>query len=103
MSQPLVGGPYEAFAGHDASRGLATMQTGLVSHIALLLSLFPTMLWSKVSDKYDDLQDLKDNERDTLLEWYSKFQSKYPIRWVYGFQSGRQRVSWQPLRGRLVN
>jgi len=49
-----VGGMYELFAGRDASRSLATM----------------TMT---VSDTYDPLEDLSENEREKLKHWEKQF------------------------------
>jgi hypothetical protein len=43
-----TGGPYSAFAGRDASRGLATFDAGLIS------------------DAHDDLSDLKPAELDQV-------------------------------------
>ncbi|EGD76357.1 hypothetical protein PTSG_11680 [Salpingoeca rosetta] len=56
------GGPYAGFAGHDATRGMATMAVGLVS------------------EEWDDTSDLDEHERQTMLEWKEKFLSKYPVR-----------------------
>lgn len=50
----MSGGPYEIFAGRDASRGLATMSMS-------------------VSDHYDDLSDLNDAQRTSLLNWEKQF------------------------------
>jgi len=50
----IEGGMYELFAGRDASRSLATMQMS-------------------VSDKYDDLEDLSQNEREKLSHWEKQF------------------------------
>jgi len=52
------GGSYGAFAGRDASRGLAKMEV-----------------------KYDSalIDDLSTGEKQTLREWADKFDSKYPI------------------------
>eukprot|EP00051_Salpingoeca_urceolata_P024482 m.430701 g.430701 ORF g.430701 m.430701 type:complete len:176 (+) comp20240_c9_seq4:1312-1839(+) len=55
------GGPYEIFAGHDATRGLGTMEF-------------------KVSDTWDDLTTMKPQELQTAREWHDKFSVKYPIR-----------------------
>lgn len=59
-----AGGTYELFAGRDASRSLATM----------------TMT---VSDQYDALEDLSQNERDKLSQWEKQFagtlQYFYPL------------------------
>ncbi|KAL1505445.1 hypothetical protein ABEB36_005013 [Hypothenemus hampei] len=52
------GGPYAAFAGRDASRGLATFNvTG--------------------GDQYDDLSDLSTLEMDSVREWETQFNEKY--------------------------
>ncbi|KAK2172089.1 hypothetical protein NP493_994g02027 [Ridgeia piscesae] len=48
------GGPYAAFAGHDASRGLATMTMG-------------------VKDDKDDLSDLTKAQMDSLKTWEAQF------------------------------
>jgi len=54
-----AGGAYELLAGHDASRSLATM----------------TMT---VSDQYDELKDLTDNERQQLVHWEQQFAGTLP-------------------------
>jgi len=51
----LVGGPYAAFGGRDASRGLATFQVG------------------PGKDEYDDLSDLNSTEMDSVREWEMQF------------------------------
>ncbi|CAG9819511.1 unnamed protein product [Phaedon cochleariae] len=53
------GGPYAAFGGKDASRGLATFNV------------------SASGEKYDDLSDLSTVEMDSVREWESQFQEKY--------------------------
>merc|ERR1712209_184366 len=53
------GGPYCAFAGRDASRGLATFSV------------------EPVSEDYDDLSDLKPHEMDQVKEWELQFSEKY--------------------------
>jgi len=55
------GGPYSVFAGHDASRGLATFSV------------------HSVSDEYDDLSDLKQSELNEVREWDLQFSEKYPL------------------------
>jgi len=55
------GGPYSAFAGKDASRGLATFNVGLAK------------------EEYDDLSDLSKSELDQVREWSEQFTEKYPI------------------------
>lgn len=52
------GGPYGAFAGRDASRGLATFSL------------------DTAVDGYDDLSDLGTMEMDSVREWESQFKSK---------------------------
>ncbi|XP_028179001.1 membrane-associated progesterone receptor component 1-like [Ostrinia furnacalis] len=55
------GGPYSAFAGKDATRGLATGEVA-------------------ASDKeYDDVSDLKDEELASAKEWEEQFREKYDI------------------------
>ena len=50
----MLGAPYEAFAGHDASRGLATMAM-------------------KVKDTFDDLSDLTPIQQQSLKSWELTF------------------------------
>ncbi|KAL1122702.1 hypothetical protein AAG570_003029 [Ranatra chinensis] len=51
-------GPYSAFAGHDATRGLATFSiTG--------------------NDGYDDLSDLNSMEMESAKEWEMQFHERY--------------------------
>lgn len=57
-----VGGPYAAFAGRDASRGLATFSVS-----------------ASDDDKYDDLSDLSKMEMDSVKEWAMQFNEKYLI------------------------
>jgi len=52
------GGPYHAFAGHDASRCLAKMKTVYESA---------------------DISDLTPEEWNVLNEWVNKYNQKYPI------------------------
>ncbi|XP_068627646.1 membrane-associated progesterone receptor component 1-like [Battus philenor] len=55
------GGPYAAFGGKDASRGLATFSV-------------------TSSDKeYDDLSDLNSMEMDSVKEWEAQFREKYEL------------------------
>lgn len=55
------GGPYSAFAGRDASRGLATFDAAVIT------------------ETYDDLSDLKPAELDQVREWDLQFQEKYDL------------------------
>ena len=57
------GGPYSSFAGHDASRGLATFQVG----------------GDAVKTEYDDLSDLNSMQMDSLQEWEMQFVEKYDV------------------------
>lgn len=50
------GGPYAAFGGRDASRGLATFSV------------------SSGGDEYDDLSDLNSMEMDSIREWDDQFK-----------------------------
>ncbi|KAG5876449.1 hypothetical protein JTB14_031134 [Gonioctena quinquepunctata] len=53
------GGPYAAFGGKDASRGLATFNV------------------TASGEGYDDLSDLSTMEMDSVREWESQFKEKY--------------------------
>uniref|UniRef100_T1IHL6 Cytochrome b5 heme-binding domain-containing protein n=1 Tax=Strigamia maritima TaxID=126957 RepID=T1IHL6_STRMM len=53
------GGPYAAFAGRDASRGLATFSV------------------EAIQDDYDDLSDLNTMQMDSVREWEMQFKEKY--------------------------
>ncbi|CAH1159419.1 unnamed protein product [Phaedon cochleariae] len=55
------GGPYEAFGGRDASRGLATADV------------------SASAEEYDDLSDLSAMDMDSLRDWESQFQERYDV------------------------
>lgn len=52
----FTGGPYSAFAGRDASRGLATF------------NVMPS------EKEYDDLSDLNSEEMDSIREWEEQFK-----------------------------
>lgn len=53
----LEGGPYAAFGGRDASRGLATFS----------VTANPDL-------EYDDLSDLNSMEMDSVREWEMQFK-----------------------------
>ncbi|XP_076237164.1 membrane steroid binding protein [Calliopsis andreniformis] len=53
------GGPYAAFGGRDASRGLATFSI------------------ETAKDEYDDLSDLNITEMNSVKEWDEQFKEKY--------------------------
>ncbi|KAG7159427.1 membrane-associated progesterone receptor component 1-like isoform X2 [Homarus americanus] len=53
------GGPYAAFAGHDATRALATFSV------------------NDVKEEYDDLSDLSSMQMDSVREWEMQFTEKY--------------------------
>lgn len=55
------GGPYAAFGGRDASRGLATFSV------------------AAPGDGYDDLSDLNTMEMDSVREWEAQFKEKYEL------------------------
>lgn len=52
----VLGGPYAAFGGRDASRGLATFSV------------------SANTDGYDDLSDLNNAEMESVREWEAQFK-----------------------------
>ena len=52
------GGVYSAFAGRDATRGLATFSV-------------------EIRDDYDDISDLNSVQMDSVREWEIQFQEKY--------------------------
>lgn len=54
------GGPYHVFAGKNATHGLAKSSTDA----------------AKV---YGDLDKLTESEKDTHMQWYQKYESKYPV------------------------
>lgn len=54
------GGPYAAFGGRDASRGLATFS-----------------VTSNEKEEYDDLSDLTQMEMESVKEWEMQFKEKY--------------------------
>lgn len=56
------GGPYAAFGGRDASRGLATFS-----------------VTSNEKDEYDDLSDLSPMEMESVREWEMQFKEKYVL------------------------
>jgi len=53
------GGPYEALAGHDASRAFALFQT------------------DSVKEEYDDISDLTPTEMQSVKEWEEQIGDKY--------------------------
>ena len=61
------GGPYENFAGRDASRGLACG------------SFDEDMLTKDLEGPLDDLSDLGSDEKEALRDWEERFREKYII------------------------
>ncbi|KAL4810471.1 cytochrome b5-like heme/steroid binding domain-containing protein [Aspergillus unguis] len=61
------GGPYENFAGRDASRGLAFQ------------SFDKEMLTEDLSGPLDDLKDLDADQRENLQSWEERFLEKYLV------------------------
>lgn len=61
------GGPYENFAGRDASRGLACG------------SFDQAMLTKDLDGPLDKLEDLGRDEMEALQGWEERFQSKYLV------------------------
>lgn len=58
-------GPYENFAGHDASRGLA-------------INSFDPDVIQEWDEPIDDLSDLTEKEQEALDSWEDFFENKYP-------------------------
>jgi membrane-associated progesterone receptor component len=61
------GGPYENFAGRDASRGLAFQ------------SFDEEMLTKDLKGPLDDLKDLDDEQLENLQGWDERFSEKYLV------------------------
>lgn len=61
------GGPYENFAGRDASRGLACG------------SFDEDMLTKDLNGPLDELKDLGESEQQALTEWDERFSEKYLV------------------------
>lgn len=61
------GGPYENFAGRDASRGLACG------------SFDEDMLTKNLHGPLDDLKDLDEEQMSSLADWESRFLEKYLV------------------------
>ncbi|KAJ5155460.1 Damage response protein 1 [Penicillium capsulatum] len=61
------GGPYENFAGRDASRGLANQ------------SFDEDMLTKDLSGPLDDLKDLDQDQLENLQSWEERFSEKYLV------------------------
>ena len=53
----VAGKPYGVFAGHDASRGLATF----------------SLTADTIKDMYDDLSDLNSMQMESIREWELQF------------------------------
>lgn len=60
------GGPYENFAGRDASRGLA-------------LNSFDLSTLTPLEEPLDTLETLSPEERESLDNWKSHFEGKYTV------------------------
>lgn len=60
------GGPYENFAGRDASRGLA-------------LNSFDPAVLTPLDEPIDDLKGLSDLELESLDGWEEHFENKYKV------------------------
>ena len=61
------GGPYENFAGRDASRGLASG------------SFDEDMLTKNLHGPLDDLKDLDQSQLEALQDWEDRFVEKYLV------------------------
>ncbi|BGP17293.1 hypothetical protein JCM10213_009102 [Rhodosporidiobolus nylandii] len=71
------GGPYSAFAGRDASRGLA--HQSFEADMLHPLGQFTTGDNGKEHEEIDALQDLGEGEWSGLAEWEEHFRNKYPV------------------------
>lgn len=60
------GGPYENFAGRDASRGLA-------------LNSFDPAVLTPLDEPLDTLESLSAEEKESLLNWKTHFENKYIV------------------------
>jgi len=60
------GGPYESFAGRDASKGLAK-------------GSFDAEMLSDEKGRIDTLEDLNEEERGSLRGWEELFAGKYTV------------------------
>jgi membrane-associated progesterone receptor component len=60
------GGPYQAFAGRDASRGLAKQ------------SFAPSVV-NGIEEPIDELNDLNAKERENLNSWFGVYEMKYDV------------------------
>lgn len=60
------GGPYENFAGRDASRGLA-------------LNSFDAEVLTPVDQPLDTLENLSPEEKESLDNWLKHFENKYTV------------------------
>ncbi|GEQ68383.1 hypothetical protein JCM33374_g2051 [Metschnikowia sp. JCM 33374] len=60
------GGPYENFAGRDASRGLA-------------LNSFDASVLTALDKPLDKLEDLTPEETESLTGWKTHFENKYKV------------------------
>lgn len=58
------GGPYENFAGRDASRGLAK-------------NSFDVEMLTDINEPIDTLEDLTEEEKMSLAQWKGHFEGKY--------------------------
>lgn len=63
----IQGGPYENFAGRDASRGLACQ------------SFDEEMLTADLTAPLDDLKDLTPDQVENLQGWEERFSEKYLV------------------------
>ena len=62
----FTGGPYSAYAGHDATRALATFSV------------------KDVKEEYDDLSDLSSMQMDSVREWEMQFTGEiWFIKYLY--------------------
>jgi len=74
-----LGGPYEIFAGRDASRGLAKQS-------------FEEDMLVPVEGEIDGLKDLTKSEWENLTGWESKFTQSFFCHYTRGVKTRRRRV-----------
>ena len=66
LSLCVLDGPYGNFAGRDASRGLAK-------------NSFDKSMLTSLDAPIDKLEDLNDEEKESLSDWAGHFEGKYQL------------------------